>query len=65
MTDSRLRSLLKSLSYRGGGALITLGIVWAITGELALGVAAGSLDSVAKTGWYYIHERIWVRLGRR
>jgi len=62
--DSRLRSLLKAISWRCAGFLFTSGMVWIITGELTVAALAGAVDSGLKVGLYYIHERIWIRLGR-
>jgi len=39
-------------------------MVWIITGELTVAALAGAVDSGLKVGLYYIHERIWIRLGR-
>jgi adenylylsulfate kinase len=65
--DLKYRSLVKSISYRIFGTLVTLSVVYVVTGKISLGLAAGGLDLVTKIFLYYGHERIWdsIRWGRR
>ena len=57
--DSRLRSLLKSITYRITGTVATAAIVFAVTGEWATAFAVGFIEPVAKIIIYYLHERAW------
>lgn len=57
--ESRLRSLLKAVTYRITGTLTTAVIVFAVTGELAIAFAVGFIEPAAKIVIYYLHERAW------
>ena len=60
--DSHFRSIVKALSWRVFGTLITGGVVWAITGRAGLGAIIGIVDTTIKLGVYYAHERAWNRV---
>lgn len=60
--DSNRRSLLKTLSWRVVAFTVTVLAVWVATGEFALAAGVGIVDSILKTGAYYLHERTWNRL---
>ena len=62
-SDTRRRSSLKALSYRVLGSSTTLLIVLTLIGRIRLSVGAGLLDAVAKVGAYFVHERVWDRIG--
>jgi uncharacterized membrane protein len=62
-TDNR--SILRTLSYRLIGAVVTALIVFAFTGKLALAVGVGSICLIAKTILYYLHERLWAFIDSR
>ncbi|MDH4047350.1 MAG: DUF2061 domain-containing protein [Gammaproteobacteria bacterium] len=57
--DSRIRSLLKAITYRITGTVTTALIVFAVTGELAIAMAVGIVEPIAKIVIYYVHERLW------
>ena len=57
--EKRIRSVLKSISWRIVATLTTMLIVFAFTGNLALSLDIGSLELFLKMVAYYIHERIW------
>ncbi len=59
MTETRLRSILKALTWRLIASLVTASIVFIITREAALSVSVGILDSLVKVFAYYFHERLW------
>ena len=62
MSDSRGKSIAKSLSWRVVASLTTVAIVLFFTGELELAVAVGGVEVVAKLIIFYGHERIWQRI---
>ena len=66
-TESNVRSVVKTLSWRVIATGTTATIVWLFTGELVLAVAIGGVEAVSKMLLYYIHERGWdrIRLGRK
>lgn len=63
MTESHKRSVAKGISWRLGGTLCTVVIAWLLTGSARAGVAIGVVDFIIKVVMYYIHERIWQRVG--
>ncbi len=54
--------LLKTLSYRIGGTIITMGIVYLFTREWTVATGAGLLDQVLSSIWYYYHDKWWERI---
>jgi len=63
--DTVNRSILKTLSYRVNGAVITALIVFALTGKLALANGIGAIGLIAKTILYYLQESLWVFIESR
>jgi uncharacterized membrane protein len=63
MTETRRRTLVKSLSYRILGGLITLGVAFLATGKLTAAATIGIVDALVKLGAFYLHERLWLRIG--
>ena len=57
--ESRLRSLLKALSWRVVATTTTAIIAWFITGDVATAIAIGGIEFVTKFFIYYGHERAW------
>ena len=66
MRETRLRSILKALTWRLIASLVTASIVFIITHEAALSISVGILDSLVKIFAYYFHERLWtvITLGK-
>ena len=62
MSESRSRSVVKSLSWRFVATATTFLIVLAFTGRLDLAVAIGGVEVVAKLLIFYVHERTWQRV---
>jgi len=60
--ESHLRSIMKAVTWRVGGTLVTFAIAWAMTRRLELAAQIGLLDTGIKIGAFYVHERIWNRL---
>lgn len=44
------------------GVTITIGLVWAVTGKLALAAGVGLGEFLFKFVAYYAHERLWARI---
>lgn len=57
--DSRLRSLLKALSWRILATLTTAAIAYLIIGEVAAAAMIGGIEFFVKFFIYYFHERAW------
>ncbi len=56
---SKLRSLLKTLTWRGVAMLDTLVLVLLVTNEPIWAGWAALIETVIKTIGYYLHERVW------
>jgi uncharacterized membrane protein len=61
MQVTKLRSLLKAISWRIVGTLDTMALGWIITGSPIMGLKIGGLELITKFVLYYFHERIWLR----
>ena len=61
MQVTKLRSLLKTLSWRVVGTLDTMALGWIITGSPLVGLKIGALEIFTKFILYYFHERIWLK----
>jgi uncharacterized membrane protein len=57
--ESLSRSVLKALSWRILGTVVTSGLVYAATGRWLLAVGVGGIEGVLKLGFYFVHERVW------
>ena len=62
--ESRLRSLLKGLTWRiiATGTIIV--IAYITTGDVELALKIGGLEFVIKLLMYYLHERAWQAVPR-
>lgn len=61
MHEKKIRSFLKGISHRVVSSLITVLIVFILTGRTEILFAAGSLDLITKLAFYFFHERLWNR----
>lgn len=57
--ETHIRSILKAISWRAGGTMVTFAIAWILTREFELSAQIGILDMVIKVGAFYAHERLW------
>lgn len=62
--ESRLRSILKAISYRIVGTLTTGILAYAITEDFRVSLTIVAFEPLVKTLVYYLHERIWQRVPR-
>ncbi len=62
MKDSRVRSIIKSISYRITGTIITSALVFVFTGRWGLSLTVGAVELVVKLLFFYIHERVWLMI---
>lgn len=56
------RSIIKAISWRTGGTVVTCMVAWILTGSFDLATRIGILDTAIKIGAFYVHERLWNRL---
>ena len=62
MKESKLRSLLKAITWRITATLTTILIAWMLIGDVNVAMAIGSIEFFAKFVIYYLHERAWNRI---
>jgi uncharacterized membrane protein len=60
--ETRRRTLVKSVSYRIIGGLITVSVAYAATGTFGSAAAIGLIDTLVKIGAFYLHERVWLNI---
>lgn len=59
MKDSRIRSIVKALTWRVIATGTTMSLVYIGTGDVELMAHIGAADVVLKLFFYYAHERTW------
>jgi uncharacterized membrane protein len=62
LTEPRSISLIKSISYRLFGTLVTFLGCFLFTGKVALSLGVGLFDFFSKIVLFYVHERAWVHV---
>jgi len=60
--ESHFRSILKAITWRAGGSVVTFAVAWILTREFELAAQIGVLDTAIKIGAFYVHERAWNRV---
>lgn len=60
--ESHYRSIVKAITWRAGGTIVTFGVAWILTGDISFSAKMGMLDTMVKIGVFYFHERLWNRL---
>ena len=60
--ESHFRSIVKAITWRTGGTVVTFAVAYMITGKFDLAARIGLLDTLIKLGAFYAHERLWNRL---
>lgn len=60
--DSHLRTIVKSLTWRVGGLILTFAAAWAITRRLDIAASIGAVDTLVKVVAFYVHERVWLKV---
>ncbi|MBR9675995.1 DUF2061 domain-containing protein [Candidatus Woesearchaeota archaeon] len=59
MTDTHLRTLTKTVTWRIIATLTTIITIYYFTKSWALSFASGLSANFVKTFFYYAHERMW------
>ena len=62
-TDTKKRTVAKTITWRITASLTTFLIAWLLTGNLLIGATIGGIEAIAKIFLYYYHERIWNNVG--
>lgn len=58
---SRIRHILKTMTWRLIGTIDTICLSWWITGDATTGLAIGGVEVFSKLILYYLHERVWYK----
>ncbi len=61
-SESPIRSILKSISWRVVGTIDTVLISWLVIGDISLAFAIGSVELITKMILYFFHERMWNKI---
>jgi len=61
-TDTKKRTMAKTITWRITASLTTFLIAWILTGDILVGASIGSIEAIAKIFLYYFHERIWTNI---
>lgn len=59
MKETRIRSIIKGLTWRMIASGTTMSIVFMMTGNIELVAGVGIADVTLKILFYYFHERAW------
>jgi uncharacterized membrane protein len=62
VTESRARSALKAVSWRVLGSTVTMVGAYALSRRFSVSIGVAGIEFVAKTGMFWLHERIWNRV---
>jgi uncharacterized membrane protein len=62
--ESRIRSALKTFTWRVIATSTTMGITWGATTSFNIAAWVGGVEAVSKLFLYYGHERLWQILPR-
>ncbi|MCK5059306.1 MAG: DUF2061 domain-containing protein [Candidatus Aminicenantes bacterium] len=67
MNETKLRSFLKSISWRIIATMITFLVALALTRKTLIALKIGALDMALKLIAYFLHERIWgkIKIGKK
>lgn len=57
--EKRLRSFIKTISWRFWATLTTIALVFLFTGHIEIAAAIGGFEIILKLLLYYFHERVW------
>ena len=57
------RHIAKTLTWRVVGTIDTMIVGWLVSGDPMVGVTIGSFEVVTKMVLYFIHERLWYKIG--
>lgn len=62
MSNTVLRSAVKTVTWRIVGTVDTMVISFIVTGSLKMGLAIGGIEVITKMILYFIHERVWQKI---
>ena len=62
ISNANSRHLIKTFTWRGIGTLDTILISFLLTGDGALGLQIGGVETITKMILYFFHEKLWYRI---
>lgn len=62
MSETKKRSMTKSISYRTGCIIIIFAVIYLITENIKMASLITVVHQSVMTIFYYFHERIWNRV---
>jgi uncharacterized membrane protein len=62
-SESHWRSASKGISYRLCATLFTITVSFLMTGSIKTAAIIGTVEVLTKVFLYWVHERIWARIG--
>ena len=62
ISNANSRHLIKTFTWRGIGTLDTIFISFLLTGDGALGLRIGGVETITKMVLYYVHEKLWYKI---
>ena len=62
VSNANSRHLIKTFTWRGIGTLDTILISFLLTGDGALGLQIGGVETITKMILYFFHEKLWYRI---
>jgi uncharacterized membrane protein len=65
MSDSKTKSLKKTISWQLVHMTLVAGTIYVLTGEWEIAGIAALAELVWETAAYYLHERAWAKWGKR
>lgn len=65
--ETKLRSLIKAVSWRIVGTIDTMVIAYILSGKLFLSLSIGGIEVFTKIILFYFHERFWnkIKIGKK
>jgi adenylylsulfate kinase len=61
-TETKSRSILKTISWRFWATLTTVALVFIFVGEPEIAISIGISEVFLKMLLYFFHERIWAKI---
>lgn len=59
--SSKIRHILKTITWRFVGTMDTMFLGWLISGSAEVGLSIGGFELITKMILYYLHERLWYK----
>jgi adenylylsulfate kinase len=60
---SRMRSVVKAITYRAFIVCLDFLVIYLLTGKVMTAAAFMIVSNIYTTAAYFLHERLWARIG--